>query len=339
MLDVEALLQPVSPEAPSGPNLEYAPAFADLERAVEGKPERQVGEVVVAAESPEWRPIIDKAVALLATSKDLRIGAHLARGMVEVHSFGGLAEALTLLRRTVDEFWPTCHPQLDADDDNDPTVRINAMAGLSKREMLNAVRAAPIVKSRAFGEIRFRDIEAAAGKRPEGAPAVMNLDAAFQDVTPESLTQAGQALQQCVEESKKLEEVWAAHLDGGGPNLTELRRVLFQANEAIKGRVAMIQPANGAQAADGAPPSVAAPSNGAAPGAGFRGGEPRSRDEVIKALDAILAYYGRYEPSSPVPLLIERCKRLVPMSFIDIVKDMVPDGLANVETIAGKPRE
>jgi type VI secretion system protein ImpA len=68
-------------------------------------------------------------------------------------------------------------------------------------------------------------------------------------------------------------------------------------------------------------------------------GEPRSREDVVRALDGICAYYARNEPSSPVPLLLERCKRLVAMSFLDIVKDMVPDGLSTIQTIAGKRSE
>jgi type VI secretion system protein ImpA len=316
--------------------------FAELERGVQGKPERQVGEVVVAAEGPEWRPIVEKATALLGQSKDLRIGVYLARGALEVQGFSGFADGLTLLRRTVEEFWPTCHPQLDADDGNDPTLRVNAMEGLVARDMINALRAAPLVKSKAFGDIRLRDIESAAVKRPDGTTGAANLDASFLDVPAPALILATQTLERCVTEAKGLEEVWNTHLDSGGPNLTDLRRVLFQAQEALRARVAALAPA-GADAA--ATNGTADATNGAAAsgppsvsGGGLRG-EPRSRDDVMKALDAIIAYYGRYEPSSPVPLLLERCKRLVTMSFMDIVRDMLPDGVSNIETIAGKPKE
>jgi hypothetical protein len=33
---------------------------------------------------------------------------------------------------------------------------------------------------------------------------------------------------------------------------------------------------------------------------------------------------------------LQRCKRLATMSFIEIVREMVPDGLSQVEIIAGK---
>lgn len=53
-------------------------------------------------------------------------------------------------------------------------------------------------------------------------------------------------------------------------------------------------------------------------------------------LDLICDYYARCEPSSPVPLLLKRAKRLVFMDFIEIIKDLAPDGLSQVELIRGQ---
>ena len=65
-------------------------------------------------------------------------------------------------------------------------------------------------------------------------------------------------------------------------------------------------------------------------------GEVRSRDDVLRAIDAICAYYARAEPSSPVPLLLQRCRRMVTMSFVDILKEMLPESVAGLQKIAGK---
>ncbi len=65
-------------------------------------------------------------------------------------------------------------------------------------------------------------------------------------------------------------------------------------------------------------------------------GEIGSRDDVLRAIDAICAYYARSEPSSPVPLLLQRCKRLVAMAFTDILKELLPESLPNLQKIAGK---
>jgi type VI secretion system protein ImpA len=65
-------------------------------------------------------------------------------------------------------------------------------------------------------------------------------------------------------------------------------------------------------------------------------GEARTREDVLKLLDQVCAYYAKHEPSSPVPLLVERAKRLASMSFLDIVRDLADKGLPQVEAWIGK---
>ncbi|MBS1173145.1 MAG: type secretion system protein TssA, partial [Proteobacteria bacterium] len=64
------------------------------------------------------------------------------------------------------------------------------------------------------------------------------------------------------------------------------------------------------------------------PGAALQvSGEIRSREDAIRLLDKVCAYLDRNEPSNPAPLLIQRAKRLMTMSFVDIIRDMAPDGV------------
>ena len=72
----------------------------------------------------------------------------------------------------------------------------------------------------------------------------------------------------------------------------------------------------------------------AAPAQGISG-TIRNRDDVVMLLDKICGYYERHEPSSPLPLLLARCRKLASLSFIDIVKDMAPTALQQVELIGG----
>ena len=147
MVDLEALAQPASSEPPSGPNLQYSPEYASLERTAAGKPERQVGAAIVPAEPPDWRAVCEQSSALLAASKDLRIAVLLVRGLTETQGFEGLAGGLKLVRRLVEEQWPTLHPGLDHEDNDDPTFRVNAMAGLTHRDVLQAIRSAPLARA------------------------------------------------------------------------------------------------------------------------------------------------------------------------------------------------
>ena len=71
-------------------------------------------------------------------------------------------------------------------------------------------------------------------------------------------------------------------------------------------------------------------------GGGSVSGTVNSRTDVIKMIDKICDYYTSNEPSSPIPLLLRRAQRLVPMSFVEILEDMAPDGVAQAQIISGK---
>ena len=65
-------------------------------------------------------------------------------------------------------------------------------------------------------------------------------------------------------------------------------------------------------------------------------GRVTSNQDVLKALDMIINHYEQKEPSSPVPLLIKRAKRLVGRSFVDIIRDISPDAMSQVQMVSGE---
>jgi len=116
-------------------------------------------------------------------------------------------------------------------------------------------------------------------------------------------------------------------------NLSRLSSTLEQARKHLATRVErrspVIEPDDTAEI-------QMAQSGGDGQSSSGRGTGPiKSRDDVIKALDVIIGYYGKYEPSSPVPLLLTRAKKLARMTFVDIVKNMAPDAMSQIDLISG----
>src|SRR5436190_1639945 len=106
------------------------------------------------------------------------------------------------------------------------------------------------------------------------------------------------------------------------PDLAPLKKLLQRVADA--GRKA----AGGESLAD-APAAAAASSGARAPGT------INSREDASRALERICEWIERNEPSNPAPLLIRRAQRLMSKSFMDIIRDLAPDGLSQVEKIAG----
>jgi len=334
-IDIEGLLEPVSSEEPSGPNLEYDSAFLNLERIALGKPEQRMGDSIRAAEPPDFEVVARDACALLARSKDLRVAVQLARAQSYLHGFPGLRDGLAVVHGLLDRYFASVHPQLDPEEGNDPTMRITAVAGLSATELLTALRTTPLIVSRSFGPITLRDFAVAAGNAPPipDAPKldIAAIEAAFTESDLAAHEAAAAALKSAVASVAGIESVFERETAGQGPELGALIDLLRQAAHAVVSRLErrIGTPDEGEPGAEQA--STGAPGTGRA----FTG-DIRSRADVVRALDKICEYYAEFEPSSPIPLLLERGKRLVSKSFLDIIRDMAPDGVSQVESIAGK---
>ncbi len=51
---------------------------------------------------------------------------------------------------------------------------------------------------------------------------------------------------------------------------------------------------------------------------------------------ASIRYLEQTEPGNPAPLLIARAKKLIGVSFLEIMADLAPNALDTIETVTGK---
>jgi len=68
-------------------------------------------------------------------------------------------------------------------------------------------------------------------------------------------------------------------------------------------------------------------------------GAIKSRQDAIRALDAAAEFFRRNEPSSPIPMFLERAKRLVSKDFLEVLADVAPDALPQARTAGGLKQE
>ena len=330
-LELEPLLSPLAADAPCGADLEYDPAFLALQEAAAGKPEQQYGDTVIAAQEPDWESVDDQARQLAMRTRDLRVAVWLVRSGARLTGLSGAVRGLQLVQALVERHWDHLHPQLDASDHNDPTARVNALQPLLHANAgLADLRAASLTGRR--GALTVRDIELTLGHaEPLAGESVSTEEGVLKGVAAAiaesadlaTLMQAGPAAVQGLADSLDHRLASTQALDFG-----PLRRLLqWVADAALRATGAALVPT-----AAGAPvPAVAV-----APGAGagiFIG----SREDAIRALERACEWIERNEPSNPAPLLIRRSQRLMSKNFIDIVRDLIPDGVDQVEKIAGNP--
>ncbi|MDN5482095.1 MAG: type VI secretion system protein TssA [Pseudomonas sp.] len=338
-MDVPLLLTAVSATSPCGEDMEYDAQFLQLERDAKGQPERSMGDSILPAEPPEWRSIQQQSLDLLQRSKDLRITHFLLQSTLALQGVAGLAEVLTLIDALLRQYWADLHPRLDADDDNDPTVRINALTGLTCETNIRLLRESILTRSRTFGPVTLRAALNASGLQSFADEQLGNqqLNAAFLDSDPEQLQATRDALSAARAACEAIEQQVNDQVGSAqGVDLSALKQPLKQAlqllNQAVPGTDSSSDPE--AVSEDNAP-SVDA----AAPAAPRPTGDIATRDDVLRSLDKILAYYTRHEPSSPLPVLLNRAKNLVHADFAAIVRNLIPDGMSQFENLRGPDSE
>ena len=64
-----------------------------------------------------------------------------------------------------------------------------------------------------------------------------------------------------------------------------------------------------------------------------------SREDAAQVIDAATRYFEQHEPSSPIPLLLRRAKRLINQDFVDILRDLAPDALVQAKNLAGESED
>jgi type VI secretion system protein ImpA len=166
------------------------------------------------------------------------------------------------------------------------------------------------------------------------------IQAAFRDAGPDAARAALTLVEETIGHAQGIEGFLDSTIGAGrGVNFESLDKLLDEMKRAVEPFAADGEAAE-APAGDGEVTTGGAPGpRPAARGGPGVSGTIQSRADVVKALDLICDYYRENEPSSPVPLIIQRAQRLVDKDFMTIMSDLTPDALSQLQVITGKPKE
>ncbi|GAA4113722.1 type VI secretion system protein TssA [Aminobacter aganoensis] len=375
MVDLALWLNPLNGENPSGEDLRNDPRFHELERlavpqsdVVHDERNRPSAEVSIPV---DWDVVLEKADELRNQGRDLRLLTLVTRALANARGLAGLAEGLMLIARTFDAHWETMHPALrpNAPPRDAALRRVNAVLDLQNGQegLLADLRKTVFFAPRGFGPISGRELEQGAlddrVMLQEAAQGLNNTErAALSAVHEQLLTrlrsacaaqadQANAAMEQLVADARAAGAALAAldaalnrRLESTGPAVPDLKKFLDRMLTTLERGSAARPAANGAAKPEltQATPAAAQP-NGHAPEPVANHAGPTmalperltSRDDVVKCLDLVVAFYDRTEPSSPIPHLARRVRRMVHMDFVELMEDLAPSGLKEFRLLAG----
>jgi type VI secretion system protein ImpA len=319
------LLQALSAENPCGEDLEDTQLLASFDGY------RLFGQSAPLSSETDWRDIRDRSFEAMEKSKDFRLLTHLASAVVRTDGFGEFAQTLAVASKWLETWSKEVFPRVD----DDAILRRNALNGFADRmAVVDGVRRAPLFKHAQLGIVSVRDIEIATGHLAlaEGETAAMDqaqLGAVLSATPVEELQALSGQLDGAVKSLKSIEELMRS--EGGSeaaPDFTTLSTPLARTLKLVNDQLATRSPVASAGTADGGAP-------GEAGGGAVAVGGIRSRHDAERALDAVAAFFRTNEPSSPIPLLLERAKRLVSKDFLEVLAELAPDALGAAKAASG----
>ena len=374
-MDFTSLLETVSDDAPSGIELRNDSRFHAIERLLEPAARESRlnddGTLNQSAPDVDWSDVLNQAMELAAEGRDLRLLVIIVRAAAATEDFEGLAQGLDLLTQSIEGFWDSLHPDLrDRDDAKVAALpRINALKQLENDDngLLGDLKFSILLNMRGLGAIAGLDLAEAAlsdfeflSRAPSGlneaekaalaeghTQKVNRVNAACRALAAEQTEQAAAtiaAIASCEQAIEALCTQFAESGDFSGEQallLPELSEFLTQVRTTFEAGVSAMSdegtdPAADHEAAAGADGSgsgqTAVSGNGAA---GSVPGAINSRRDVERSLDAIIGFYERTEPSSPIPHLARRMRRMVSMDFLELMEEIAPSGLKEFSSVAG----
>lgn len=342
---LDALLSPISSDAPVGHDLDGSLELHALETACL-EPELTIVKDVDSSDTRDWPRIAKDCEALLEQSKDLRIAVYLARALLQIHGLAGYCAGLSFVHNLADRYWSSLYPVLEPDDE-EATVRINSIQELINAPTLAQLRVAPIFAApKSKPAVIVNDLLIATMSplaRPELANAPSHVVfSALDALGADEIAKHIQLIEETSAHIHKLTQQIREHgggflrLDSLSTDKAGSKGLLDSVRQSLT-----IEWERLTKAAN--PEADGADSTGLHGASGATTPNPQGqaltditrREDIIMLIERMCGYYARVEPSSPVPLLLQRAKRLAAMDFVEIVRDLANQGLPQVGNVAG----
>lgn len=336
----------VSADDECGVNLEDDSAFQNFFFESQGTPERFDGKNTTPPEPPEWRAVKKQAIEYLKKTRDLNLLSVLSQAVLNTEGIVKFEQCLSGISQLVKNNWTALYPSLD-EDDGDPLERISALGHLSdKAFIVNTLKTIPIAHSKVFGNLTLQLIDRSVNPAIKGDSnlGISQIKGIFKDANSDEINNIYLATKQCIGHLNDINQTFIeqagseynvnfdmitevlTHMINTLDKYVEIKATVVESDEQIAGDNNSTSSSN---------PSATDPT--ASLIATFDGTNMKlnSRQDVERCFELILSYYNEVEPSSPIPILIKRSKKLVNSDFLDIVKDIFPDALEQVHKLGG----
>jgi type VI secretion system protein ImpA len=347
----EQLLEPISPESPSGDDLSFSPELDAISQARRfDDPSLAQGEWITDLKEADWPFVVRRCATLLKdTSKDLRLAVWLAEAAVKTDGLRGLGEALRTLAGLCQDYWDVgLYPESDGDDHDQ---RIGNLSWILAR-MPTLLREVPVTDGRqgSYSTIDFETARKAAAAASNGGavtgPKLADLEAARRNNSAAFVAAFAADIQLCLDALTELEAVADERLGPDSPGFSAARNAVVDLQRMVPaaGGAAASVPGDADAAALADAPTGAAVNVGGITTPVAPAGPPgpiQTRAQALAQLRAVAQFFRHTEPHSPVSYYADKAADAGEQNLHDWLKSVVKDSatMAHIEELLGvQPR-
>jgi type VI secretion system protein ImpA len=329
-LSFNELAQPISEEAPCGPDLDLEgdADFLRFTARAEGMLPRSFfsfdrGSIDFPVEEA-------RLTELLGRTRDLRLLLLAAKFGILNRDIDRYCAAIGAVRDLIRDRWAEVHPQ---PMDGDAMLRLVTVQQIDDLpDSVFPLQSAPLFQTRRFGQVNFRaqlladgkiapQVSGSDGDAAERVPSANDLRIALSEADIEVLVQRRDQMLGLLDTLSDIEKVFDRAVGEGQLRFKAIKPLAIDIAAYLDAAVVQRDPARGragvAAGADGDPEAGGAST---APV-----GTLHSRVDALNALHGAANYYARSEPSSPVRLFLAQAFALADKSFVEALGVLVPE--------------
>lgn len=351
-IDIAALLQPLSESAPCGEDVSFSEVYDRIrEERRADDPSLSQGEWQTELKTANWRSVVELSSNVLSSqSKDLQAAVWLGEALIARHGLAGVADTCDLLDGLLEHFWDGLYPPAEGDDLDE---RASRLAWFNQYATL-ALRKAPLTSgepamslndwqtSREVDNLGRQNREAWQSAIDEGKPDGETFDQALRKSGRDSVAATLAAIEQAQAAHQRLNARVDARFGRQAPSLAGMGEALGQARQVML----KVAQGLGLQAPPVAdlpteetltPAPVTSSANRAQPIAGAPALNSQAlvtKQDALRQLKEIAAFFRHSEPHSPVAYLVERAVAWADMPLDQWLSEVVDD-----EGLLGRIRE
>ena len=317
-VDVDPLVAPLSEEAPSGPDLSYDSARQEIEAAFE----RSVSDDGSGEDQIDWSQIVSQILTQAEQTRDVWLPIYLMRAGAKSGKLETVETGALLLAGLLENLWDTVHPELEEygyQGRKGPTESLTRIG-----EFLGPFRNVILIEHNRLGSYSGADFDRFR-EHGDAEDGYGMFRALLDETSDDDLQAIIQRIDGIVEAIRRADAVLTANSgDDTGTNFQPTYDALAEMRKGVAAFGKSPQTEAGGDSnrisSDHSDSGSAGRSVGAI-------GAINSRDDVLRAIDAIAAYYAKREPGSPVPFALRRARDWVSLDFLSVLEDIAPNSL------------